>query len=258
MLSKPIKYYKDNHLDYYSNDPFPYWEIDGFFDDDFLGELDSIEHFNEAWDIAMKSGWGVSEFGDDNEIKRGCSNFENANPRYLEVLNSLNSNDMIAFLRHITKIPDLTGDSSFLGGGGHQIRRGGKLGIHVDFTIHDNEKFAGYWRRANILLYLNRNWDEKWGGHLELWDKPRKKGGKLVKKISPTFNKMIIFGTLQESWHGHPEPLNCPEDRNRLSLATYYYSKQPSNDTSKHSTLFAEDDDQMEWYEYELKHPQED
>jgi Rps23 Pro-64 3,4-dihydroxylase Tpa1-like proline 4-hydroxylase len=50
----------------------------------------------------------------------------------------------------------------------HQIVRGGKLGIHADYNYH---KHYGLDRRLNLLVYLNKDWREEYGGHLELWDR---------------------------------------------------------------------------------------
>jgi hypothetical protein len=43
-------------------------------------------------------------------------------------------------------------------------------------------------------------------------------------RIEPVFNRMVVFSTTEHSYHGHPEPLACPEDRSRRSMALYYYS----------------------------------
>jgi hypothetical protein len=69
---------------------------------------------------------------------------------------------------------------------------------------------------------------------------------KMRKKILPNFNDLAIFSTTDNSFHGHPDPLNCPEDRSRKLLALYYYSNgRPSqeknrlkNDFKKEGTLF--------------------
>ena len=37
-------------------------------------------------------------------------------------------------------------------------------------------------------------------------------------------NKTVIFHTDDDSPHGHPEPLNCPNNVLRNSIALYYYS----------------------------------
>ena len=255
MISKDIQYWKDTHESWMTEKPFRYWQIDGMLDDAVLDNIADYDKIQKAWDYAMSEPnpskrWGASEFWNDLEGKRGLNNVS-GDPEIHEVLNYLNSDEFIGFLRHITGIEDLIGDNSFAGGGVHIIPPGGKLGVHCDFSIHDDQKFNGYWRRVNVLLYMNHDWKDEWEGHLELWDKPRKRGGECVSKIRPDFNKMIIFGTSENSWHGHPTPLACPEDKKRISLATYYYSKQPSSDTSNHSTLFAESDDHLNWMKEE-------
>ena len=57
-------------------------------------------------------------------------------------------------------------------------------------------------RRVNILIYLNKNWENDYGGDLQLWDKNMEK----CEKIFPLFNTMVIFSTNDFSNHGHPEP----------------------------------------------------
>ena len=100
----------------------------------------------------------------------------------------------------------------------YEIKRGGVLKVHTDFNRHPNLSLD---RRINVLIYLNKNWKEEYGGHLELWDKDMTK---CIKKIAPTFNTMVIFSTTDFSNHGHPDPLNCPNERSRKSIALYYFS----------------------------------
>ena len=60
-------------------------------------------------------------------------------------------------------------------------------------------------------------------------------------KILPIFNRCVVFSTTDFSYHGHPDPLTCPEDRTRKSLALYYYSNgRPAEEVSgsDHSTIF--------------------
>ena len=73
-----------------------------------------------------------------------------------------------------------------------------------------------------MLLYLNSNWQKDWGGAIELWDKDMK----LAKKsFLPTINTVVVFRTDTGSNHGFPEPINCPENVRRKSIALYYYVK---------------------------------
>jgi len=130
----------------------------------------------------------------------------------------LNSEAFLGFLEELSGIQGLISDPYFEGGGLHETKRGGHLGIHADFNIHDRLKVE---RRLNLLIYLNEDWDDDFGGQLELWDKEMKQ---CVIRVKPEFGRAVIFNTDLDSFHGHPDPLACPANRSRRSIATYYYS----------------------------------
>lgn len=149
----------------------------------------------------------------------------------------LNSQPFLEFLSNLTGIENLIPDPFFDGGGCHQIQPGGLLKIHADFNKHPKTKLD---RRLNVLVYLNEDWHEEYGGHFELWDKEMKES---KKKILPLFNRMALFSTTSTSYHGHPNPLTCPPDRTRKSLALYYYTNgRPADEQLEgledHTTLF--------------------
>ena len=48
-------------------------------------------------------------------------------------------------------------------------------------------------------------------------------------KTYPKLNRAVIFQTNNISWHGLPEPLQCPEDVYRKSFAYYYISPLTNN-----------------------------
>ena len=73
----------------------------------------------------------------------------------------------------------------------------------------------------NLLIYLNKNWKEEYGGAIELWDKNMESCGV---KVYPNINNVCIFSTDDKSFHGFPEPMNCPENVSRNSIAIYYYT----------------------------------
>jgi Rps23 Pro-64 3,4-dihydroxylase Tpa1-like proline 4-hydroxylase len=219
---------KNKHIITY-DEPFRHYVIDNLFDSDIL------RTFNNADTLKSIKG-NKSTFNNDKEIKTGISHLDESSGNVYKVLQYLNSQEFVSFLSELTDIPDLEGDPDFNGGGIHLIPRGGKLNVHIDFSraLYDENKF----RRVNVLLYLNENWIDEWEGSLELWDKKPSDGGICVKKVLPIFNRIIIFGTSKESWHGHPTPLNCPENEYRKSLATYYYSSLPGDDLEIHSTVY--------------------
>ena len=133
----------------------------------------------------------------------------------------------MAFLGKLTGIEGLIPDWTMDGGGLHQTLQGGHLNIHADFTTHHtHENWA---RRVNILLYLNEEWRDEWGGKLELWDKDMTA---CRAKVTPAGNRMLVFTTSFDSFHGHPDGLTCPDDVARRSMALYYFTVE-DNPTRK-------------------------
>ena len=64
-----------------------------------------------------------------------------------------------------------------------------------------------------------------------------------IKKIPPLFNRMVVFSTTDFSNHGHPDPLTCPQNISRKSLALYYFSsgrpqEEVMNKNMKNKTFF--------------------
>lgn len=141
-----------------------------------------------------------------------------------DVVWQLNSAMFLYFLHHLTGYRGLLSDPYLFGGGIHQIPPGGMLKMHSDFNYHF---FTGMRRRINVLFYLNKNWKEDYGGHLELWTKDM---SFCVKRIAPTAGTCVIFNTEHDSYHGHPDPLSCPEGMTRKSIAMYYYTIDPDHD----------------------------
>lgn len=136
------------------------------------------------------------------------------------IIDKLNSDTFCSWLNELTGIEEqLRADHKLMGGGLHESPRGGYLMLHADFNKHYE---TGLDRRVNVLVYLNADWPEEYGGHVELWDYELKE--KPV-RVLPTLGTVVIFNTTDYSWHGHPDPNNCPDNRRRMSLALYYYSK---------------------------------
>jgi hypothetical protein len=152
----------------------------------------------------------------------------------LHLLAQFNSSVFLRFLEQLTGIDGLVPDPYFEGGGLHQIERGGFLKVHADFNRHEKLRLD---RRLNAIAYLNRDWQESYGGALELWDR---KMTHPVAEVLPVFNRFVVFATTDFAYHGHPDPLACPPDRTRRSLALYYYTNgRPAEErSSEHSTLY--------------------
>lgn len=71
-------------------------------------------------------------------------------------------------------------------------------------------------------------WDDAYGGHLELWDRNLTQ---CAQRILPAFNRFVAFRSTDFSYHGHPMPMVLPTGRLRRSIAMYYYQAQrPANE----------------------------
>ena len=215
--------------EYKANQPYPH-----IYFDDFL-PVDVAEAALRDFPEPKEADWRA--YKDVNQHKKLAFDAVEKLPQSIrDVLYFLNTRPMLKFLETLTGIQSVLPDPHYVGGGLHQIRPGGLLEVHADFSYHHGLRLD---RRINVLIYLNKDWKEEYGGHFELWDREVKRA---EKKILPIFNRCAIFSTTSVSFHGHPVPLACPPDRNRKSIATYYYSNgRPEEDpelTHKHEVAF--------------------
>lgn len=198
---------------YQTSDPFPHIVIDNFF------EPRSLETVMSEFPPVTDDGW--IHYLHYNEKKHGLNKTELIPEQNRRFIQALNSNEFLIFLENLTGIENLHADESLEGGGLHQSVRGGFLNIHADFTVHPHKK--NWRRRVNVLVYLNKNWQEEYNGHLELWQRDMKK---CSVRVLPIFNRCVIFNTDHDSFHGVPEPLQCPEGMSRKSIALYYFTEE--------------------------------
>ena len=139
----------------------------------------------------------------------------------------------------VTGIPRLLYDPDYVGGGTHESLDGGDLDLHIDFNYHPKRQWH---RRLNLIVFLNPEWEDGWGGCLELhkdaWN-PQATG---TKSVTPVANRAVLFETTESSWHGFTRVM-LPEYRqglSRRSLAAYFYTRErPAPETSSpHATIY--------------------
>ena len=202
-------------VEFASSKPYPFVIIDDFLNEEFAYKLalkfnDELGNLEEKYIKTFDSGYG----GDRKKqfSPNGCSR------ETQDQVGFFNQQYFLDILEKITGIDGLMGDASYEGGGFHQTGKGGRLGVHVDFRVHKRLRLK---RELNAIIYLNDDWDDTWGGGLEIWSRD---GSSMEHKVIPKFNRCVIFRTDDTSYHGHPNPLECPEDKLRKSLALYYYT----------------------------------
>jgi|TARA_B100000424_G_scaffold260860_1_gene245147 hypothetical protein len=211
--------------------PFPHIVIDDFIPEDLALQCYNQMSQHQQWMFDTMEGYPEDER--DSQVNKWWTPFDTDSKNRLEsdmpavwkCLQYFNSRPFLLFLENLTGIKDLIADVDFEGGGIHKIKNGGRLELHSDYNKHPNKDI---WRRINLLLYLTPNWN--YNGHLDLYEKdPLVK----VKSILPTFNRAVIFNTTDDSIHGHPTPLVCPEEVSRYSFALYYFTKdRPEHEKS--------------------------
>ena len=219
-----FNYKKINQSEYLNKDPFPHIELDNLWNESLLDQCRK--------DVINFSNWeGEKNFfaAKSKKYTRKYNDFPNS---VKKIIDEMNSQKFIKWLESFTNEKELKIDPTFskgifTGGGIQSIEKGGFLKIHADPHWNQNIKL---YRRLNMLVYLNKNWEDKWGGHLELWNKEMKE---CEKKIPPLFNKIVLFTIDDFHYHGHPDPLDCPEGISRDIIFTYYYSPiKPKKDFS--------------------------
>ena len=228
---------------YIENNPFPHIVLDNFIDTNILDKVEqefpNLELINNR-----------ITFNDQKQIKFSSKGSSDFSPNAKELIFYLNSDLFLKYLQDLTGIKEtLISDPYFTGAGYHEIKKGGLLKVHADFNKHGMINLD---RRLNLLIYLNKSWDPSWGGNLELYDKNDLNNP--VVSIEPFFNRCVIFSTTSETYHGHPNKLNCPENRSRKSIALYYFSsgRQKSESGITHGTKFVETKGEKFKFEYKF------
>jgi Rps23 Pro-64 3,4-dihydroxylase Tpa1-like proline 4-hydroxylase len=206
--------------------PFPHTVVTDAMDPEYLLSVEA-----ELSQITKWNGRSAHQFA---QQKKWCSRTNYMGEKTRATIGFLNGPDFLPKLEEMSGIEGLISDPYLEGGGVHSIATGGYLGIHADFNFHPKLRLH---RRINLILYLNSEWQESWGGALELWSVDSKSR---EREIFPHLGTMVIFNTTDTSLHGHPHPLKCPPDRLRNSIALYYYSAdRPADELSlPHSTKY--------------------
>jgi Rps23 Pro-64 3,4-dihydroxylase Tpa1-like proline 4-hydroxylase len=213
--------------------PFPHIVIDKFLPETILDSVLDEFNKNKNWwydKVKWTEPYQVNKFYWPYDIET-ANNLPNDLPTISALVNYLNSPVMLKYLEELTGIDNLISDELLMGGGLHKITSGGKLAVHKDYNVHPMKKI---YRRLNLLIYLNKDWKQEWEGNLELWDKDHTK---LEVSVEPLFNRAVIFTISEDSLHGHPVPLNTPENVSRNSIALYYFTEVNPSD-NEHSVVF--------------------
>lgn len=217
--------FQATHDTYVDAAPFPHTSFEDLFDKDYLRAMEA--EFPQPQSMAG-SFTGEIEGGKYTE-----SDYSKLGPYTQAFVAAANSGTFCSLLTKLTGIEGLISDPYLAGGGLHQTATGGRLKVHSDFNVHPSLNLT---RQLNMIVYLNADWDESWGGGLELWNQEMTKAEVV---IPPHLGNVAIFTCSDISFHGLPDPLTCPADRFRRSLAFYYFTADGTTPAPR-STMWKE------------------
>lgn len=203
--------------------PYQHVIINNFFSEEYINTL--IDKFPDI----SNNKWHI--YHNPIEKKYALNNFEKY-PEYDELFKTLQTPEFVKLMSEISGINNLENDPYLHGAGLHYHPSGGKLDMHLDYSIHP---ISGKERCINLIIYLNKDWKEEYNGDIQLWDSEFTYP---VKRVYPTYNTALLFRTSDISWHGLPTPINCPDGFGRKSIAIYYVSEPRENITHRYKASF--------------------
>jgi hypothetical protein len=214
------------------NKPFKHLVIDDFFKPEFTQRmLDEFPSFDDK--LAMNENGEVGRKAVHEKVT-------GIGPAYKQLDELARSEEFREYVAKLTGIENLIYDPYYFGGGTHNNLSGQDLDPHVDFTHHP---ITGDHRRLNLIVYLNKEWHEEWGGNIEFHKNPRlNPADDDIISVEPLFNRAVVFETNNISWHGFPR-IELPQDKaglSRKSFALYYYTHQREHPVKPHSTIYVE------------------
>lgn len=215
--------------------PFNHVVIDNFFMPEIAEKLSNeFPDFNAPF---------VNDHNNPLEIKKTLNHWDKFPSTTYRTFSFFGRYEFIQNMQILSNIRDIWFDFGLNGGGWHMHGAGGNNNIHLDYNIHPK---MGLQRKLNIIVYLTQDWNTKWGGGLELWSHDEKtiQPKKRIKTVDNLFNRAIIFDTTQNSWHGLPTTIKCPEGVIRKSIAAYFLQPAPAVTEQRGRALFAPREDQ--------------
>lgn len=217
------------------NSPYDHYVIENFLPENIAKDI-SCEFYDfndERWYC----------YNNPLEKKRTIQDWGKFPKNTYSVFQYLCSGEFVDFVKEVTGIKNIYPDYGLHGGGWHMHGTGGNLNVHKDYSIHPKLNLQ---RKFNLIIYLTDDWDTSWGGGLEMWDHDQQNDKPLKKEkvIDCIYNRAILFDTTQNSWHGLPNYLTCPDQIYRKSLAIYYLT-DPIGDVEKRTrALYVPREDQ--------------
>ena len=228
--------YKQLNDTFVGTPPYPMITLDNFLPNDYAKKLqkecESIpDHY---WTKFTRRGSYMEE----------CINMDVA-PVANEFVNQMHSQAGMLWISKVTGIKDLIPDPYLVGGGYSRSYRDCTLKIHTDFNWNDTLKCH---RMLSLIVYLNEDWKEEYGGHLQFNDFKNKTA---IQRVAPLFNRVVLWRYHKKGFHGFPDPIKCPENYSRNTFRLFFYVSNATYDSADlpHRSLYWFDEETGEPYD---------
>ena len=189
----------NSHI-YKITDPYTIWVIDDFFKEEV------IEIISQNWPESDDSAWHMGHTcinGKVNVLEQGMRSISKLGLMPDEISNIakiLHSEEFTDKLGHILEIEGLIPDKAMRWSGMRTMLPDSFQLIHSDARLSPE---SGLRKELTILIYTQPLFNEKdHTGHLEIWNDNITQ---CIHKISPKYNRAIIFLNSDTSYHGVPE-----------------------------------------------------
>ncbi|MCG6873350.1 MAG: 2OG-Fe(II) oxygenase [Gammaproteobacteria bacterium] len=203
-------------------EPTPHLVLDGFL------EPAVAERAAEAFPTLAE----MDALNDIRQRKAQDPDIGKFHPVFSEIIfGHLHDSRLMDWIEQVSGIRHLLADRQLYASGLAQGGDGSELHVHLDNSSHPVQP---WYRRLNLIIYLNRDWTPEKGGQLELWSPDMRKSV----QIEPIFNRALLFATSKTSWHGYRR-VNTPDGDSRKSINLYYFSEaSPTGQEYYHVTTF--------------------
>jgi hypothetical protein len=216
---------KKLNYDFVGTPPFPMITLDNFLPENMAKAMES------ECDNVPEHRW--KEFTRKQSYMKELTDLSIA-PEAQNFTNQMHSQAGMNWLIKLTGIKDLIPDPYIVGAGYSKSYKDCKLSVHTDFNWNDTIKVH---RMLSMIIYLRTDWQEEWGGHLHFNDFNNKGP---IQKVTPLFNRVVIWRHHERGFHGFPDPLNCPHNitRNTFRLFFYVSNAKHADENLPHRSLY--------------------
>ncbi|MBW4666630.1 MAG: 2OG-Fe(II) oxygenase [Cyanomargarita calcarea GSE-NOS-MK-12-04C] len=189
-------------------------QINSCYIDDLLNENDVIEIYT-----AFPNPQQMLSLKDLREYKYVGIQIDKYNPILSEIIYAFQDPEVVKIVSEITGFQKLFPDEYLYAGGVSLMERGCFLNPHLD-NSHDKDRDK--YRVLNLLYYVTPDWQQGYGGNLEIWDRGLKEE---CRTIHSKFNRLVIMVTNKTSLHSVSK-VTYPGQR--CCVSNYYFSDQPA------------------------------